>query len=173
MNTPTKFPVHMTLNTNMTSDDPKMTSNDHVSCLCPYNPLCYYAPDDPRMTSDDPGSTSKTNLSEWWLHLPSFKFIRSFILIWPQMTRDDLKRPRKYQLKNPLWMINTPPKFQVNVTPTTNMISDDPRWPQNLINSMGYGDTHTHQVLYHHTTYRTWDIAFTRLFQEKWINYAK
>ena len=121
MTTPTKFEVHPAIHTNMTSDYP-------------------------RMTSDDPWCTSKEIFSEW-LHPPSFKSIRSFDPRGPQASGCP-QMTRKYQLRNLLWMKTTSSKFQVHTTLYTNMqmTPDDLRWPQNLINSWGCGDAYTHQV---------------------------
>ena len=98
--TPTKFQVHMTLYTNMTSDDPRMTSND-------------------------PRSISKIIPSEWWVHPQSFKSIWPFILIWPLMTPGWPKMTQKYPDKTLLWIVTTLTKFQVHTTLNTNMTSDD------------------------------------------------
>ena len=88
---PTKFQVHMKIYTSMTSDDPWMTS-------------------------DDLENTVRKFGLKWSLYPPSFKFIRKFILIRPQMTPEWPQMTLKTSWKIGLYLVIVYTKFHVHTT---------------------------------------------------------
>ncbi len=114
--------------------------------------------DDPRMTLEVPVKI----FSQWWLHSLNVKSVRPFILIWPRMTSDGPGSTSQRILFD--WWLH-PPCFKFIRPFILIWPQDDLTWPPKFNQLFGvFRCSHPPSTIIDHTTYGTWDIAFTRFF---------